>query len=695
MNIKQSILIRVRVSFILMLLFTIAITVKMGHIQFVEGKEWEKMGEEVSFQFRTVKATRGNIYSDNGSLLATSLPFYKVAFDATLAKDEIFANGIDSLAYLLAKNYGDKTTEEYRRMIKDARSSGKRYIVLNRKQINYQQKKEMSTWPIFREGRYRGGVIFEKMDVRYRPFNNLSRRTIGFLNEDNAGAGLEFSFNDYLAGRDGEALYQKISGGEWKPIFDADNVKAVDGLDIETTIDINLQDVSETALLRSLERHKADEGIVVVMEVKTGEIKAISNLTRDQNGFYYEKYNHAIGGLYEPGSTFKLLTMMALLEDTNLNLSDTIDTGKGEFTFYKNKVRDHHEGGHGKITIREAFEKSSNIAMARLVDKYFGVKPSKFIEHVDRLKLSQPLGMQISGEAFPKVPRPTDKDWSGITLPWMAYGYGLELSPMQVLTLYNAIANDGKMIRPIIVKSVRKADKVRETYKAEVINSKICSRETLLKLRILMEGVVEYGTANNIRDTHYKIAGKTGTAQILENGKYTKKYLTSFVGYFPAHQPKYSAFVLVKNPKGWQQYGSNVAAPVFKEISDNIYARDIALHKPELLAVQDASLLPVIRAGKHDELRMLCNELGISNYSDTEEDWVKAVRNGNSVLWKENKSSVGIVPDVNGMTLRDAIYLLEQSGFNVQHDGYGRVAQQSLAPGTKSGKGTRVYIKLS
>jgi cell division protein FtsI (penicillin-binding protein 3) len=387
--------------------------------------------------------------------------------------------------------------------------------------------------------------------------------------------------------------------------------------------------------------------------------------------------------------------MMALLEDTNIDLTDSIDTGKGEFTFYTSKVRDHHEGGYGKITVRQAFEKSSNIAMARLVDKHFNLKPSKFIEYIDKLKLSQPLGMQIFGESFPKVPRPTDKDWSGITLPWMAYGYGLELSPMQVLTLYNAVANDGKMIKPVIVKSIRKADKVKQSFGTEIINSRICSKETLLKLRILMEGVVENGTANNINDSHYKIAGKTGTAQILEKGKYTKKYLTSFVGYFPANQPKYSAFVLIKNPKGWQQYGSNVAAPVFKEIADNIYARDIAMHRPMLFAKKDESVLPVIRAGNFNELRMLCNELGISNHADVQEGWVKAVRNGNSVEWKENKVVFDAVPDVTGMTLRDAMYVLEQSGLQVQFEGNGRVAQQSINPGSKLNKGSRILLRLS
>jgi len=696
MNIKQSILLRVRVAFLFVLLFALAVVARITHIQLIEGEKWATMGEQISFDYKKVKATRGNIYSDNGSLLATSLPFYKVAFDATLPKEDIFRKGVDSLARLLAAFYKDKTWLDYKRMLLDARETGRQYIILNRKQIDYQDKKRMLTWPIFREGRLKGGVIFEKMDVRYRPFSNLSRRTIGFVNENEKGAGLEYSFNKQLGGQDGYAYYQKIAGGIWKPVFDANNVKAVNGLDIQTTLDINLQDVAETALHKAMAQHRADDGLVVVMEVKTGEVKAISNLSSNGRGDFYEKFNFATGGLFEPGSTFKLVTMIALLDDANIDLADSIDTGKGEAIFYKKyRVRDHEEGGLGKITVREAFEHSSNVAMAKLVDKNFGVRPQRYLDHVERLKLNKPLGLQIAGEPTPRFTYPGQKGWSGISLPWMAYGYGIEITPLHTLSLYNAVANKGKMIKPVFVKSVNQADQVKERYQTEVLVNKICSDRTLNKLRLLLEGVVENGTAKNIKGTHYRIAGKTGTAQILENGQYTKKYITSFVGYFPAHNPKYSAIVLIKNPRGWQQYGSNVAAPVFKEIADNIYARDLNLHLAmEKKTYREPGLFPVIRAGNQEELTMLCNELGISNHSKSEESWVRAVKNGDAVNWRANTVGTGIVPDVTGMTFRDALYLLEQAGLMVWFEGTGRVQSQSLPPGVRVSKGDRVYVKL-
>jgi cell division protein FtsI (penicillin-binding protein 3) len=694
-NIKKSILVRVRVAFLCVMVFAVCVAAKIGHIQFVEGDKWEKLSEEINFDFKKVKATRGNIYSDNGSLLATSLPFYKVAIDPTLAKPEIFKSGVDSLSLLLARYYRDKSSTEYKQMLKDARASGRQYIVVNRKQINYQTKKEMMSWPIFREGRYRGGVIFEKIDVRYRPFSNLSRRTVGFVNEDGNGAGLEYSFDNVLGGQDGEALFQKIAGSTWKPVFDGNSVKAVNGLDIHTTLDINLQDVAETSLYRAMKRHNADEGTVVVMEVKTGHIKAISNLSSDGHGEFFEKFNHAVGGSIEPGSTFKLVTMMALLEETNIELSDTINTGNGEYTFYNRKVKDHHEGGYGKITVQQAFELSSNVAMAKLTDKHFGTRPSKFLEYVDNLKLSKPLGLQINGEAYPKITRPSDKNWSGLTLPWMAYGYGLEITPLQTLTLYNAIANDGKMIKPVFVTSVSKADRVKNDFETEALTGKICSNKTLNQLRLLLEGVVDNGTAKNLKNSNYRIAGKTGTAQILQNGRYEKRYITSFVGYFPAHDPKYSAIVLIKNPRGLYQYGNNVAGPVFKDIADNIYARDINLHSAmEKKKILEAGVFPTIRAGKQDELTMLSNELGVSNHSTTEEEWIKASISGNAVVWKKNQVVKDLVPDVTGMTFRDAIYLLEKSGLRVSFEGRGRVTKQSIVAGARFSKGSRIYLQL-
>lgn len=694
MNIKKSILLRVRVAFLFVMLFAVGVIAKIGHIQFVEGEEWAAKGESISFDYKRVKATRGNIYSDNGSLLATSLPFYKIAFDATIARDEVFRKGVDSLAWHLAVFFKDKSQKDYRRMLIDARETGKQYIILNRKKIDYQEKKIMMGWPVMREGRLGGGAIFEKVDVRYMPFSNLGRRTIGFINENDRGAGLEYSFHKHLGGQDGYAYYQKISGGVWKPIFDANNVKAVNGLDLQTTLDINLQDVAETALHKAMVQHDADDGMIVVMEVETGEVKAISNLSADRKGNFFEKLNFA-ARLFEPGSTFKLVTIMALLEDTNIELKDSIDTGNGEYLFYNVKVRDHEEGGLGKVTIQEAFEHSSNVAMAKLVNEHFRLKPGDFVGYLDKLNLSNRLGIQIAGEPKPKIKRPGEKGWSGISLPWMAYGYGFEITPLHTLALYNAVANDGVMIKPVIVKSVKRADENEKTFKTDVINKKICSQETLNKLRLLLEGVVENGTAKNIKGTHYRIAGKTGTAQILENGRYTKKYITSFVGYFPAHAPKYSAMVLIKNPRGWYQYGSNVAAPVFKEIADNIYARDINLHEPmSIKKYVKTDVLPVIKGGNQQELTFLCNELGISNHALTEEEWVRTARSGSSVNWKKNLQGKDIVPDVYGMTFRDAIYLLEKSGLEVFFEGKGRVLNQSLTAGARVTKGERIFLRL-
>ncbi|UII23236.1 penicillin-binding protein [Fulvivirga ligni] len=697
MNIKKSILLRVRVAFLLVALFAIAIVVKTGLIQFAEGEKWTEMAEQINVKYKTVKATRGNIYSDNGSLLATSLPFYKLAFDATISNEEVFNQGVDSLAYLLSNFFRDESKDTYKRKLKNARAKNRQYLVLNRKMVGYQDKKKMSQWPIFRQGQMKGGVIFEKIDRRFHPFDNLSRRTIGFINENSRGAGLEYSFNEQLAGKDGEALYQKLAGGGEKPLFDSNDVKTENGYDIETTIDINLQDVTETALLRALEHHNADYGVVVVMEVATGEIKAISNLSKSKSGYYHERYNYAVGGLREPGSTFKLATMIALLEDTNISLSDSIDTGNGVLQFYKNTVKDHEQGGYGTITVQQAFEKSSNVAMAKLVDKHFGLDPDRFLSYIDHLGLSQPLGLQIKGEGIPKIKRPNDKSWSGITLPWMAYGYGLELTPIQSLALYNAVANDGKLIKPILVKKIRRADKVLEEYNTVVLNKKICSDETLEKLKIMLEGVVERGTAENINNSYYKIAGKTGTAQILDKGKYTKRYLTSFAGYFPADEPRYSAIVLIKNPQGYKQYGSSVAAPVFKEIADNIYSRDIDMHKPmpkEYIAEED--VFPVIKSGNYEELSLVCNELGIKNLrGNSVEDWVTTAAQGDSILWKDNSVSTKFVPNVKGMTLRDALYLLESCGLRVNIKGKGRVSKQSQYPGSKVLRGSTVTIELS
>ena len=695
MNIKRSILLRVRVAFLLVFLFSAAVAYQIFSLQFIDGSKWRKVAASTSLQYRTIKATRGNIYSDNGSLLATSLPFYKVIMDPSIATDAVFREGIDSLSNYLSRFFGDLSATEYKQKITNARKAKRQYLILNRVQIGYQDKKVMENWPLFREGRYKGGVIFEKVDKRYKPFSTLANRTVGYLNEDEYGAGLEYSFNQSLRGENGEALFQRMAGGNWKQVFGDSDARPVEGSDIVTTLDVNLQDVAESALLRHLENHSADRGCVVVMEVSTGYIKAISNLSKNSAGYYAETYNYAIGnqGLKEPGSTFKLASMIALLEDTGLKLSDTVDTGDGAYKFYKNTVRDHKPGGYGKITIQHAFEKSSNIAMAKLVDEHFGLKPERFMQYIKNMGLTEPLGVQLKGEGIPNFP-PLNK-WSGITLPWMSHGYGFEITPLHTLALYNAVANGGKMMQPIIVSAIKKADKIEKEFPPVVLNEKLCSMETIQEVREMLEGVVEHGTATNIKDSHYAIAGKTGTAQTLENGRHVKKYYTSFAGYFPADRPKYSCIVVIDNPKGYSQYGSDVAAPVFKEIADKIYARDLQIHSP-YIAMPDSTNkeFPLIRAGYQPELAEIIKTLGFAQDPAPAEEWVQATVDSSGVGWKPKKAAIESVPDVRGMTLRDAMYLLENKGLRVEFIGKGRVNKQSQLPGIRVLKGSIVKLDL-
>jgi cell division protein FtsI (penicillin-binding protein 3) len=678
--------------------FAFGITYRLIDLQYLEGGKWQKLAESIGLQFRVVKATRGNIYASDGSMLATSLPFYKVVIDPTIADDKLFEAEIGKLSQKLANHFKDKNAETYRRNINNAREAKKKYLVLSRRLISYQEKKEMKSWPIFREGRLKGGVIFEKVDRRFNPFKDLASRTVGYINEDNYGVGLEYSFNRHLAGRNGEALFQKIAGGNWKPTYNDADVSPEQGLDIESTIDINIQDVAEASLYNALNRHQANYGCVVLMEVATGEIKAMANLGRDKNGNYIEKYNYAVGnhGLTDPGSTFKLASMLALFEETSVEPHDTVDTGNGSFYFYNRRISDTH--GYGKLTIKEAFEKSSNIAVMKKIDEHFKGDPQKFVDYINRFGMSRPLNFQMIGEAIPYVKNPTEKSWSGISLPWMSIGYELKISPLHTLTLYNAVANNGRMVKPMIVKRVRKADKVIEEFETEVINEKICSDATLDKIRPMLEGVVEHGTAANIKGTVYKIAGKTGTAKRLEKGRYLEgQYYTSFVGYFPAHKPKYSCIVVIDNPQGFQMYGASVAAPVFKEVADKIYANDIEMHKflPQVQFAQNDQL-PLIKGGRQNELKYLCNMLQISNHSLSEDEWVVAKPDNKAVKFESNEWKEDKVPNVQGMTLRDALYLLENRGLEVQLSGNGsRVKSQSVTPGSKVIRGNKIMLLLS
>ena len=697
MNIRKSILLRVRVAFLAFSLFGAAVIGKIVYFQFFTGDKWTKLAEKIGLQYRTVDATRGNIYSDNGSLLITSLPFYRLAFDPTIADNDLFHDQLDSLCQRLSGFFRDKSARDYKQMILEARREGREYLILNRREIKYQEKKNMAEWPVFRYGRMRGGVIFEKIDKRFYPFSSLGLRTLGYVNQANEGAGLEYSFNSYLAGKDGAALFQKVAGGRWRPVYDGSEIKPVDGYDIQTTIDVNLQDVAQSALTRALEAHEADYGCAIVMEVHTGYIKAITNLSRTDNGQYAELYNYAVGnqGLTDPGSTFKLASVITLLEDTNVKLTDTVDTGNGKYQYFDQTMTDHKPGGFGKLTVKECFTKSSNIGISKLVYAHFGQNPQKFINHIKRMGLGSPVGFQIKGEGIPYIKDTTDRTWSKVSLPWMSVGYELTMTPMHTLAFYNAVANDGVMVQPIIVKSIMDRGSIVKEFDPKVLNSKICSEKTLREVRYLLRSVVTEGTAANIKDSYYPIAGKTGTAQKLINGRYTKHYYTSFAGYFPADDPKYSCIVVIDNPKGWEQYGSDVAAPVFKEIADKIYAQDLSLHPPmKQNIVADESIFPVIRAGNKKDLTLICNDLGISNHDHTDDPWVRTRTVMNAVDWVGNIYKPGLVPNVVGMTLRDAIYLLENEGIEVRYSGNGRVVSQSMQPGVKSQKGSTIHLDL-
>ncbi|WP_422008752.1 penicillin-binding protein [Roseivirga pacifica] len=697
MNIKRSILLRVRIAFLLTVVFVLAVVYRLVHVQMIEGDKWRQKAEEYSLDYKKIKATRGSIYSANNDLLATSLPFYRLAFDPSLVDDETFTSKIDSLSHLLSNFFRDHSSDYYKKKISEARQSRSRYMVINRDLVSYQQKQMMNTWPIFRKGQMQGGVIFHKVDERHRPFRTLAQRTIGYINEDNVGAGVERSFNDYLAGRDGEGLFQKVAGGNWKPVNASSDVRPEDGYDIHTTIDVNLQDVAQNALLRALMRYEAAYGTVVLMEVKTGEIKAISNLQKTASGRYAESYNYAVQGTNDPGSTFKLASMLALLEAGKVDLSDTVDTGEGSIDFYNRTLTDVKRGGYGKITVQEVFEKSSNVGIAKLVTEHFGENPQEFVDIIKKTGYGQPLDFQLMGEGVPYIKDTDDESWSGTTLPWMSVGYETSVTPLQTLALYNAVANNGRMIQPILVKSINKANQPVKTFEAKVLNKQIASDETLEKLRLILEGVVENGTAKNVKNEYFKIAGKTGTAQKLIDGRYrTQRYYASFAGYFPADEPLYSCIVVIDDPKGWNRYGGDVSAPVFKEIADMIYSQNLAIHdsfQADLLA--NEGTFPVIRAGKFDELNKLCNELGISNHlGDEDVDWVRSQVDNNAIIWKKNYGSNELVPNVQGMTVRDAVYLLENSGLKVNISGSGRVQNQSLRPGVRISKGQTISLDL-
>ena len=543
---------------------------KIFHIQYVDGNDYRKIAKNNTLQNFTISPERGNIFSDDGSLLAASTISFDIYFDAVTVSDANFSKYSKELSKELSKTF-NKSEKTFLDRLIFAKNNNKRYHLINRG-VSIENLNKIRQMPLFKMGGVRGGLIIEKKNSRDYPLNKIAERTIGYeriSKDDNfSGVGLEHAFGSKLRGKNGLQLMQKISNGKWKPISSSNKIEPIPGNDIISTINVGFQDITHHSLLKQLEDFEADHGTAVVMETNTGEIKAISNLGRTSEGKYYEKLNYAVGEHFEPGSTFKLMSVIAAFEDDKVEPNTIIDTEKGVLSFYGNKVRDSKPGGYGKISVNDAFKFSSNTGIVKIISESYGNEPHKFSDRLFNMGLNNKLGLSILGESSPRIPHPNDKNWNGLSLPWMAYGYGVLLSPLQILTFYNSVANNGEMVKPVFIRQSRlESNKV-------VLNPSICSEDTLNKVKLMLENVVndEGGTANNIQSNIYRIAGKTGTGQVDYNTD-NMQYISSFVGYFPADKPKYSCIVIIHKPnkkKGY--YGATVAAPVFKKIADKIYS---------------------------------------------------------------------------------------------------------------------------
>lgn len=706
MDKRKDILLRVYLSYLLVFILAGAIVYRIVKLQVVESEKWREASRQMTYHYKDIEAVRGNIFDINGKLLATSLPYFLVAMDpnADAITAEYFHANVDSLALCLSEFFGDRSKQQYKRLLLDARRKKDRYVVLQ-KEVSYRDLQKVKEFPIFRRGKYKGGLVYSQVNKRELPFRHLAARTIGYYSENAKPIGIEGAFHNDLRGVGGKRLMKKIAGGVDMPVNDNNEVEPDDGADLVTTIDVNLQDVVENELMGQLIKRKARHGCVILMETATGEIRAIANLTRKDSSTYTESLNYAIGYATEPGSTFKLASLMAAYEDGFIQPDDEVTVGNGEYKYYDLVMKDSHAPKKSKMTVQEVFEVSSNVGISKVIWKYYSKDQQRFADRMLDMNLGKPLGLVIPGEANPKIKTVKSKDWSGVTLPFMSIGYESLLTPMQVLAFYNAVANDGKMMRPLFVKEIRKRGKTMKTFAPEQIGDKpICSPGTIAFAKKLLEGVVEHGTGKSLSNNIYKIAGKTGTAQIAQGGKYKKegvvKYQASFVGYFPADKPKYTCIVVVSAPSNDAYYGAEVAGPIFKSVADKIYSSSLDIHEKvgsdPLLVNLDP---PKVKNGNGEDLRLISQMLGLPLEEQTPDaDWVRAGHK-DSVIWvgESNVKEIlrrGLVPDVTGMGARDAIYLLENAGLVVKMSGSGKVKSQSLPHGTKFKKGTVIYLEL-
>ncbi len=698
MSLKRDILIRTSLVYLGVLLIGLSILGKALHLQLFEKEKWEQE-ESSTVRHKVIEPNRGNILSSDGRLLAVDVPYYEIRMDfrSESFTREIFDSGVDELAKSLSKLFGDRHWTTYKRALVRERENGNRFYLVKRN-VTYSQLQKVKEFPIFKLGRYQGGVQYVQQNRRKRPYDLLAARTIGYPMQDyKSVVGLEGAYDKELKGVEGYRLMRKVRGEVWMPINDANEIEPEDGQDIVTTLDLDLQDVAENALLEQLARHEADHGTVVLMEVKTGKVKAIANLSRDENGNYDEDYNYAIGESTEPGSTFKLATMIALLEDGHVQPGDLVDVGNGQTSYYGHKVEDSQRSALGKITVQRAFEVSSNVGITKLAYENYKEKPEQFINRLYEMGLNQKLGIEIKGEGQPNIKYPDNDSWSGISLPWMSMGYEVLITPLQMLAFYNAVANEGKMIKPVFIEEIRSHGKVVKRGETEVLNNHICSRETLVNIKKMLEGVVDSGTAENLANSHYKIAGKTGTAQVsLSKEGYSKLYQASFVGYFPAEKPKFSCIVVVNAPSKQIYYGNVVAGPIFRAITDRIYVRDYELQQDQQILAEQSVQAPYSKSGSGEDLASVFEYLHLPLQKQGENSlWVSTRSTPEGVFISSREISSQLVPNVVDMGLKDAVFLLESRGLKVVARGRGTVRGQSQQAGSTIRKGSVVVLDMS
>jgi len=702
-NKKESI-VRVYLIYVAMLLFAVLVVVQIVRVQFVQGVELKLEAEEMTLSMRTIKAPRGNIYADNErkTSLALSVPRYRVYMDLVTVSKVDFEAGIGALSDSLAMLFDNKTASQWEMELREKKYVDSSQYHLIKSKIRNEQLVRVREFPIFKLGKYRGGYIEVSETKRIKPYGLLASRTVGFVryldsNETYSGkkdtilVGLEGYFNEYLKGEDGEMLMKKIEGDLWKPVQNDISHEPIPGRDVYTSIDVDLQDVAERALLKQLKNQNALNGCAVLMEVETGYIKAIANITQDTtSGRFYEWTNLAVGNASEPGSTFKLASLMVALDDDKVRITDSVAI-KYRYPYYDRVLRDDH-AHPGKYTIQHAFEISSNVISKIIYDAYKG-QEQVFIDGLKEIGLDKKLGVSIKGEDAPYIKDRSDTTFWGASLAWMAIGYEVEITPLQTLALYNAVANDGKMVKPQFVKEIRDGDEVVKRFEPVVLNSQICKPTTNKILQVLLEGVVERGTARNIRARGFKIAGKTGTAKIAKDGGYGKKYQASFCGYFPADNPKYSCIVVIQGPTN-QIYGSVVSGTVFKEIADKVYAGGLE-NAPEPELVLAEMNYPYSKHGSKEETKVVMKKMKVSVKDDgVDSDWVVTKTNLDRVVLQKRIVQKGQMPNVLGMGLQDAMYLLESHGLTVKILGSGIVKDQSIAPGSEVFKRQLVTIEL-